>query len=108
MGRTLQDRPLRGKSPKANDTSMMQQRIAFESRLRQCKNVITLGVRTNLSDYEEWQIKLIREADVIYYPTAFYADIFDTMGESRARIYSVVDLFHGYWQQKPKLKKVIN
>ena len=81
MGRTLQDRPLRGKSPKANDTSMMQQRIAFESRLRQCKNVITLGVRTNLSDYEEWQIKLIREADVIYYPTAFYADLFDTMGK---------------------------
>jgi len=56
-------------------------RIALESRLRQCKNVITLGVRTNLSDYEDWQIDLIRESDVIYYPTAFYADIFDTIGK---------------------------
>jgi ribosomal protein S6--L-glutamate ligase len=56
-------------------------RIALESRLRQCENVITLGVRTNLSDYEDWQVKLIREADVIYYPTTFYADIFDTMGK---------------------------
>lgn len=58
-----------------------KQRIALESRLRHCKNVITLGVRTNLSDYEDWQIDLIRESDVIYYPTAFYADIFDTIGK---------------------------
>ncbi len=56
-------------------------RIALESRLRHCKNVITLGVRTNLSDYEDWQLELIRESDVIYYPTAFYADIFDTIGK---------------------------
>jgi len=55
--------------------------IALESRLRQCENVITIGVRTNLADYEDWQVKLIREADVIYYPTPFYADIFDTMGK---------------------------
>jgi len=58
-----------------------KQRISLESRLRHCKNVITLGVRTNLSDYEDWQIDLIRESDVIYYPTAFYADIFDTIGK---------------------------
>ncbi|MBE9581816.1 MAG: ATP-grasp domain-containing protein [Proteobacteria bacterium] len=56
-------------------------KIALENRLRDCKNVITLGVRTNLSDYEDWQVKLIRSSDVIYYPTAFYADIFDTMGK---------------------------
>lgn len=55
--------------------------IALESRLRQCKNVITIGVRTNLSDYEDWQVQLIREASVIYYPTPFYVDIFDTMGK---------------------------
>ena len=57
------------------------ERIALESRLRACKNVITLGVRTNLSDYEEWQLELIRNSDVIYYPTAFYADILDTVGK---------------------------
>ncbi len=56
-------------------------RIALGSRLRHCKNVITLGVRTNLSDYEDWQEELIRKADVVCYPTAFYADIFDTMGK---------------------------
>jgi ribosomal protein S6--L-glutamate ligase len=60
---------------------MKEPAIALESRLRQCKNVITIGVRTNLSDYEDWQVKLIREAEVIYYPTPFYADIFDTMGK---------------------------
>ncbi|MBW1743423.1 MAG: ATP-grasp domain-containing protein [Deltaproteobacteria bacterium] len=56
-------------------------KIALERRLRHCKNVVTLGVRTNLSDYEDWQRELIRESDVILYPTAFYADIFDTMGK---------------------------
>ena len=60
---------------------MSTMRIALESRLRHCKNVITLGVRTNLSDYENWQIELIRHSDVIFYPTPFYADIFDTMGK---------------------------
>ncbi len=43
--------------------------------------MITLGVRTNLSDYEDWQIELIRQSDLIFYPTAFYVDIFDTMGK---------------------------
>lgn len=62
-------------------TMITKPRIALESRLRHCKNVITLGVRTNLSDYEDWQLELIRESDVIYYPTAFYADIFDTIGK---------------------------
>jgi len=60
---------------------MSKPRIALESRLRHCKNVITLGVRTNLSDYEDWQVELIRQSDVICYPTVFYADIFDTMGK---------------------------
>ena len=60
---------------------MDQPRIALESRLRRCKKVITLGVRTNLADYENWQIELIRKSDVIFYPTPFYADIFDTMGK---------------------------
>jgi ribosomal protein S6--L-glutamate ligase len=60
---------------------MTEPRVALERRLRHCKNVVTLGVRTNLSDYEDWQIELIRHSDVILYPTAFYADIFDTMGK---------------------------
>jgi ribosomal protein S6--L-glutamate ligase len=74
-------------------------RIALESRLRHCKNVITLGVRTNLSDYEDWQIKLILQSDVIYYPTAFYADIFDTMGKRTFPSY------HTYKYVQDKIKQ---
>lgn len=55
--------------------------IALEARLRGCKNVITLGVRTNFSDYSENEADLIRNAGKIYYPTTFYADLFDVMGK---------------------------
>jgi len=55
--------------------------IALESRLRDCKNVITLGVRPNFSDYDRREAELIRNAKKIYYPSAFYADLFDAMGK---------------------------
>jgi len=78
---------------------MRDQKIALGSRLRHCKNVMTLGVRTNLSDYEDWQIALIRQSDVIYYPTAFYADIFDTMGKRTFPSY------HTYKYTQDKIKQ---
>ena len=55
--------------------------IALEGRLRECKNVITLGVRPNFSDYSRREAALIRSAKKIYYPSAFYADLFDAMGK---------------------------
>jgi len=55
--------------------------IALEARLKNCKNVRTLGVRSNFSDYSPQEAELIRRADKIYYPTTFYADLFDTMGK---------------------------
>lgn len=55
--------------------------IALEARLRDCQNVKTLGVRTNFSDYSPEEIELIRKAKKIYYPTTFYADLFDAMGK---------------------------
>ncbi|MFC1812069.1 RimK family alpha-L-glutamate ligase [Thermodesulfobacteriota bacterium] len=55
--------------------------IALEARLRDCKNVITLGVRPNFSDYSRQEADLIRKAEKIYYPTTFYADLFDAMGK---------------------------
>jgi ribosomal protein S6--L-glutamate ligase len=55
--------------------------IALEGRLRDCKNVITLGVRPNFSDYSRREMGLIRNAIKIYYPSAFYADMFDAMGK---------------------------
>jgi ribosomal protein S6--L-glutamate ligase len=55
--------------------------IALEGRLRDCKNVITLGVRPNFSDYDHREMALIRNAKKIYYPSTFYADMFDAMGK---------------------------
>ena len=55
--------------------------IALEARLRKCTNVRTLGVRPNFSDYSPAEINLIRSAPKIYYPTGFYADLFDAMGK---------------------------
>lgn len=55
--------------------------IALEGHLRDCKNVITLGVRPNFSDYNRREAELIRNAKKIYYPSAFYADLFDAMGK---------------------------
>jgi len=54
--------------------------IALEGRLRDCRNVITLGARPNFSDYTAEEMKLIRTAKKIYYPTTFYADLFDAAG----------------------------
>jgi hypothetical protein len=56
--------------------------IALEGRLKQCRNVVTLGVRTNFSDYRPGESDLIRQADTIYYPTTFYADLFDAIGKN--------------------------
>ena len=55
--------------------------IALESRLKDCKNVVTLGVQTNFSGYSRTEAELIRSAKKIYYPSAFYADLFDAMGK---------------------------
>jgi ribosomal protein S6--L-glutamate ligase len=54
--------------------------IALEARLKGCKNVITLGVHPNL-DYSEKDLELIVKAPKIYYPTPFFADLFDAMGK---------------------------
>lgn len=60
---------------------MARQVLALEARLRPCRNVRTIGVRPNFSDYSPEEAGLIRGADKIYYPTAFYADLFDAMGK---------------------------
>lgn len=55
--------------------------VALESRLRNCRNVVTLGVRTNFSEYPPEDQDAIRKAAIIYYPTTFYADLFDSVGK---------------------------
>jgi ribosomal protein S6--L-glutamate ligase len=64
---------------KINDTTKA---VALEARLRNCRNVITLGVRPNFSDYNHEEAALIRDAKKIYYPSAFFADLFDAMGKA--------------------------
>lgn len=54
--------------------------LALEARLRGCANVLTLGVRPNFSDYTPREAEMIRTAKKVYYPTTFYADLFDAMG----------------------------
>ena len=55
----------------------MKKVIALEHRLRRCRNVQTLGVRTNFFDYSKEEIQAIRNASKIYYPSVFYADLLD-------------------------------
>ncbi|MFW5901608.1 MAG: ATP-grasp domain-containing protein [Thermodesulfobacteriota bacterium] len=53
---------------------------ALESRLAGCRNVVTLGVRPNFSDYSGAEAELLRGAEKIYYPSTYYADLFAAMG----------------------------
>ena len=78
---------------------MSKKVIALEARLRNCKNVLTLGVRPNFSDYSPREAELIRKADKIYYPTAFYADLFDAMGKATFPSY------HTYKCAQDKIKQ---
>ncbi len=61
---------------------MGRQVLALEARLRGCSNVRTIGVHPNFSDYSASDVRGIREASIIYYPTAFYADLFDAIGKA--------------------------
>lgn len=75
--------------------------IALEARLRGCKNVKTLGVRTNFSDYDTHEAGLIREAKKIYYPTTFYADLFDAMGKRPFRAIIRINAFRTRSSRQP-------
>ena len=54
--------------------------VALEARLKSCRNVITLGVKPNFTDYSASEAALILQARKVYYPTPFYADLLDTAG----------------------------
>ena len=73
--------------------------IALESRLRCCRNVVTLGVKPNFSDYSASDAEQIRTADKIYYPTTFYAEMFDVMGKKTFPSY------HTYKFAQDKIKQ---
>lgn len=73
--------------------------IALESRLRACRNVHTLGVKPNFSDYPATHRALIRAAQKVYYPSSFYIDLFDAMGKSTFPSY------HNYKCAQDKIKQ---
>ena len=73
--------------------------IALEARLRACRNVITLGVRPNFEDYGEDHARMILDAPIIYYPSVFYAELFDTMGKATFPSY------HNYKCVQDKIKQ---
>jgi ribosomal protein S6--L-glutamate ligase len=73
--------------------------LALEHRLRHCRNVRTLGVRTNLDDYTEEERRLIRRTPKIYYPSVFYADLLDAMGKA------LFPSYHTYKCVQDKIKQ---
>ena len=77
----------------------MKKAIALEHRLRRCRNVRTLGVRTNLLDYSTDDLRDIRRAPKIYYPSVFYADLFDAMGKE------IFPSYHTYKCVQDKIKQ---
>lgn len=55
--------------------------IALERRLSACRNVRTLGVKPRFSDYSDQERHDILDAEVVYYPSTWYAELFDTVGK---------------------------
>ena len=73
--------------------------IALEGRLKNCRNVETLGVKTHFADYSLPDQQRIRRAQKIYYPSPFYAELFDTMGKETFPSY------HNYKFVQDKIKQ---
>lgn len=55
--------------------------LAMGARLKGYPGIRTIGFKPNFSDYSPADQRRIMEAPKIYYPTAFYADLFNTMGK---------------------------
>lgn len=55
--------------------------IAIGARLKRYLQIHTLGFKPNFSDYTPEEQRLLVSAPKVYYPTAFYADLFNAMGK---------------------------
>ena len=73
--------------------------IALGARLKDCSSITTLGLYPNFSDYTAKEAELIKNADKIFYPTAFYADLFNAMGKK------TFPSFHTYKFAQDKIKQ---
>ncbi len=55
--------------------------IAIGARLKKTKGIKTLGFKPNFDEYPPEDRQRIKKVKKIYYPTAFYADLFNAMGK---------------------------
>ncbi len=60
---------------------MSRLRVAIDVQLKKCPHVITLGVRRQMADYTRYERELIRAAEMVFYPTARFVDLFATVGK---------------------------
>ncbi|MCP4022418.1 MAG: ATP-grasp domain-containing protein [Desulfobacteraceae bacterium] len=56
--------------------------VAIGARLKKSTHILTLGFKPNFYDYSPTERDLILNAPKIYYPTSFYADLFNAMGKT--------------------------
>jgi ribosomal protein S6--L-glutamate ligase len=73
--------------------------VAIGARLKQYNDILTLGFKPNFQDYLKHEKELILNAKKIYYPTVFYADLFNTMGKK------TFPSFHTYKFALDKIKQ---
>lgn len=73
--------------------------VALGARLKQYPLIQTLGLKPNFKDYSAQEQELILNAKKIYYPTAFYADLFNVMGKQ------TFPNFHTYKFAQNKIKQ---
>lgn len=60
---------------------MKKKKVAIGRQLIHCKDVITLGVKRNLHDYNKSDLELIYNADKIYFPSFFLYKPLNEMGK---------------------------
>jgi ribosomal protein S6--L-glutamate ligase len=75
--------------------------IALGARLKDCGNVLTLGVYPNFSDYTPEQKALIQTADKIYYPSQLYAELLASMNKP------IFPSVHNYTCAQDKIKQSV-
>lgn len=73
--------------------------IAIGARLKKSPEIRTLGLKPNFNDYCPGDRKLMIRAKKIYYPTAFYADLFNAMGKA------TFPSFHTYKFAQDKIRQ---
>jgi ribosomal protein S6--L-glutamate ligase len=73
--------------------------IAIGARLKKYPQIHTLGFRPNFSDYNSLEKEKLFSSPKIYYPTAFYADLFNVMGKK------TFPSFHTYKFAQDKIKQ---